>query len=152
VPDDQCPLGVDQDYLRHRNERAFTEPLALSPLDGARRPDAPKGPSGANHPITEWSSARTTKSGGLGLPATGNPSHLRVGELDYYPFTDAGLPTAINTQQRSPFVVHVPVSAAPRGGRLTTGFRVGPAREPGAAPSHAGGGARPSSLRRRAAG
>jgi hypothetical protein len=114
VPDDQCPLGVDQGYLRHRNERAFTEPLAVSPLHGPRRPDAPKGPSGVN-PIIEWSSARTTKTGGLGLPATGNPSRLRVGELGYYPVTDAGLPTAINNQQRSPFVVHVPVSAAPSG-------------------------------------
>ncbi len=71
-------------------------------------PAAPGGKGGS--PIVEW----TTAGGGIELPSQ-SQLRLRISELDYYRYADEGLPAAVNTNQRRPFVAYVPV----RGGLIS---------------------------------
>jgi hypothetical protein len=68
-----------------------------------------QGGSGGS-PIVEWS----TPGGGIKLPS-GSNLRLRISELDYYRYADEGMPAAVNTNQRRPFVAYVPV----RGGLIS---------------------------------
>lgn len=70
---------------------------------------AARGGSGGS-PIVEW----TTAGGGIELPSQ-SQLRLRISELDYYRYADEGLPAAVNTNQRRPFVAHIPV----RGGLIS---------------------------------
>jgi hypothetical protein len=45
--------------------------------------------------------------GGLALPTGTAQTRLRISELDYYPYADAGMPSSVGTEQRRSFVVHV---------------------------------------------
>jgi hypothetical protein len=40
---------------------------------------------------------------------SGTPMRLRISELDYYPFRSAGVPPAIDTSFRRPFVALIPL-------------------------------------------
>jgi hypothetical protein len=70
---------------------------------------AAHGGSGGS-PIIEW----TTAGGGIELPSQ-SQLRLRISELDYYRYADEGLPAAVNTNQRRPFVAHIPI----RGGLIS---------------------------------
>jgi len=42
-------------------------------------------------------------------PIGSTPMRLRISELDYYPFRDAGAPAVVNTAFRRPFVCFIPL-------------------------------------------
>jgi hypothetical protein len=72
-------------------------------------PTFPAESGGGGDPIVEWTKAGTLGRGGIDLPTDLGPLRLRISELDYYPYATEGLPKAINTEQRRPFVAFIPV-------------------------------------------
>ena len=59
--------------------------------------------AGGGNPIVDWTGHT------IDLPTGAGPYRLRISELDYYPYSSAGLPKAVDTTLRRPFVAHLPL-------------------------------------------
>ena len=66
-------------------------------------PTFSKDSAGGGNPIVDWTGHT------IDLPTGAGPYRLRISELDYYPYSSAGLPKAVDTTLRRPFVAHLPL-------------------------------------------